>query len=166
MSNRRLKCKQCRLYVDRNEVVSSNCGNFCTSECMREFLGEKRQKKRDATRQAKRRAKPRVRSIPLDVRAEVYRRDQETCRWCLRPGEQVHHVIYRSQGGPDTTDNLILLCGRCHERAHSSKEAFQPLLLEYLELAEQGIRTTIPEIAARHRRLGALTELQQARLAS
>lgn len=30
----------------------------------------------------------------------------------------VHHKIFRSQGGSDTEENLILLCDVCHKKAH------------------------------------------------
>lgn len=29
-----------------------------------------------------------------------------------------HHVIHRTDGGPDTLDNLIMLCASCHHKAH------------------------------------------------
>jgi 5-methylcytosine-specific restriction endonuclease McrA len=33
-----------------------------------------------------------------------------------------HHKIKRSQGGRDTEDNIIILCGRCHSLRHGIKE--------------------------------------------
>jgi 5-methylcytosine-specific restriction endonuclease McrA len=29
-----------------------------------------------------------------------------------------HHIILRSRGGSDSRDNLVFLCGRCHNLAH------------------------------------------------
>ncbi|NQU04256.1 MAG: HNH endonuclease [Syntrophaceae bacterium] len=29
-----------------------------------------------------------------------------------------HHIIFRSQGGPDTMENMITLCKKCHAKAH------------------------------------------------
>ena len=29
-----------------------------------------------------------------------------------------HHIIFRSQRGTDTLDNLLQLCARCHEAVH------------------------------------------------
>lgn len=63
----------------------------------------------------------------------------EKCRSC---GNEYfgppHHIIYKSQGGPDELWNLITLCSECHERAHNgfwikthlvkkdSKEIYRP----------------------------------------
>ena len=53
------------------------------------------------------------------------------CRLCGSTSLlQAHHIIYRSQGGKDTLDNLILLCLYCHEKVHSNKKLYQPILLE------------------------------------
>lgn len=57
--------------------------------------------------------------------------ETKCCRWCGAPGTEVHHIVYRSSGGPDVATNLIFLCGECHMRAHSSKAAYQPLLLGF-----------------------------------
>jgi 5-methylcytosine-specific restriction endonuclease McrA len=53
------------------------------------------------------------------------------CRLCGGGDSlQVHHITYRSQGGKDTLDNLILLCLYCHQKVHSNKKLYQPMLLE------------------------------------
>lgn len=47
------------------------------------------------------------------------------CEWCglsVRP-LQHHHIRFRSAGGGDTLENLILLCDICHrDLAHGVKE--------------------------------------------
>lgn len=54
------------------------------------------------------------------LRCQTRRRDQNQCQICGdRPGDpycelQVHHRVPRSQGGPDTLENLITLCDLCH----------------------------------------------------
>ena len=30
-----------------------------------------------------------------------------------------HHMVYRSQGGVTTTENVLTLCGACHSRVHA-----------------------------------------------
>lgn len=64
---------------------------------------------------------------------EVYRlvdtRDQGRCRICGRrvvanavtsvERAEHHHIVKRSQGGPDTTANILLVCvSRCHDDIH------------------------------------------------
>ena len=49
---------------------------------------------------------------------QVYERDGWKCAHCNERGSlHPHHLIYRSQGGPDELWNLITLCAQCH-RAH------------------------------------------------
>ncbi|HEY0009661.1 MAG TPA: HNH endonuclease signature motif containing protein [Tepidisphaeraceae bacterium] len=57
-------------------------------------------------------------------------RDQLRCRACgAKPearetyhrGFQYHHVRHRSEGGPDVAENLVLLCGACHDDHHRGK---------------------------------------------
>jgi len=47
---------------------------------------------------------------------------------CERPhavkANDIHHILYKSQNGKDEIENLIALCGDCHNRAHFKKEPF------------------------------------------
>jgi RNA-directed DNA polymerase len=45
------------------------------------------------------------------------------CRVCCQPltpetGWHVHHLLWRSYGGPDTIENLVLLHPNCHHQLH------------------------------------------------
>ena len=54
------------------------------------------------------------------VCAMVLERDGWRCQCCgAMENLQVHHQQFRSQGGPDVPDNLIVLCHRCHRTRHS-----------------------------------------------
>ena len=67
------------------------------------------------------------------MRALVGERDAH-CRWCgSSRANHVHHILYRSQGGPHTPENLILLCLHCHELVHGNKRKYQPILLEIVQ---------------------------------
>ncbi len=48
-------------------------------------------------------------------------RDKHLCQICKKKTGQleVHHVIWRTNGGSDTPENLITLCDKCHKKAHS-----------------------------------------------
>jgi len=46
----------------------------------------------------------------------------EPCELCeQRPGTDVHHRVFRSQGGNDEESNLILLCRICHDGIHAGR---------------------------------------------
>lgn len=73
--------------------------------------------------------------IPEKVYAEL----RERYIYCVCCGSaeslQSHHIVYRSQGGPTTLENLILLCGNsCHPRSHgrvvNGKESFKIMYLD------------------------------------
>jgi 5-methylcytosine-specific restriction endonuclease McrA len=53
------------------------------------------------------------------IRQQVLRRDGWRCQNCgSRSNLEVHHKEFRSQGGDDSENNLITLCGRCHALIH------------------------------------------------
>lgn len=75
--------------------------------------------------------------IPEATRWKVYERDNQTCRLCGVVGAytySVHHIVYRSQGGTNDINNLILLCGSgssgCHLKVHSNKGLWEPIMRE------------------------------------
>lgn len=57
----------------------------------------------------------------MSYRPRILERDRY-CRGCggSIPSQQlhVHHILFRSQGGPDEDWNLISLCPGCHDKAH------------------------------------------------
>ena len=44
------------------------------------------------------------------------------CFICSRNSNDLHHVIFRSQGGTDEVTNICPLCRDCHTKAHTNKE--------------------------------------------
>lgn len=58
-----------------------------------------------------------------NAKAYVLMRDNHTCQCCkTKKGTlHVHHIVYRSKGGSDDTDNLITLCENCHKKLHKSE---------------------------------------------
>ena len=65
------------------------------------------------------------------LRATVYDRDLGRCRVCHVPVKfqsaypwdigHTHHLTYRSRGGADRVENLVLLCGECHSDVHDRR---------------------------------------------
>jgi len=58
-----------------------------------------------------------------NVKAYVLHRDGYQCQKCkTRKGKlHVHHVVFRSNGGTDSPENLIVLCSDCHEKLHNGE---------------------------------------------
>ena len=61
-----------------------------------------------------------------NTKAKVLDRDKYTCQCCRGKHKdsklEVHHIIFRSQGGSDEEDNLITLCSTCHYNVHHGKQ--------------------------------------------
>ncbi len=62
----------------------------------------------------------RLKGKPLEkLLNQVYERANGICEKCRkRAGVEFHHIIFRSQGGSDTMENLIFLCKKCHGKEH------------------------------------------------
>ena len=60
-----------------------------------------------------------------NTKAMVLNRDNYTCQYCKGKHKdsklEVHHIIFRSQGGSDEENNLITLCHTCHKALHDGK---------------------------------------------
>lgn len=60
-----------------------------------------------------------------NTKAMVLNRDSYTCQHCKGKHKdshlEVHHIIYRCQGGSDDAKNLITLCRTCHTALHAGK---------------------------------------------
>ena len=61
-----------------------------------------------------------------NVRAYVLHRDGYKCQY-KKAGTKhtkqlhVHHVVFRSKGGSNAPDNLVVLCSSCHDALHAGK---------------------------------------------
>lgn len=60
-----------------------------------------------------------------NTKAMILNRDNYTCQCCKGKHKdsklEVHHIVFRSQGGSDEESNLITLCHTCHKDLHSGK---------------------------------------------
>ena len=54
-------------------------------------------------------------------------RDKYTCQKCNSKKEgqklHVHHILFKSNGGTDTPNNLVTLCKNCHRKIHIHKNS-------------------------------------------
>lgn len=57
-----------------------------------------------------------------NTKAYVLNRDNYTCQYCKGKSKdnklEVHHIIFRRNGGSDEQENLICLCKTCHDKLH------------------------------------------------
>lgn len=57
-----------------------------------------------------------------NTKAYVLDRDNHTCQHCKGKSKdsklEVHHIIFRRNGGSDEAENLITLCKTCHDKLH------------------------------------------------
>lgn len=67
------------------------------------------------------------RRISDEVRQRVQSRSRGICEVCRQSdGLHLHHRKMRSQGGPDTAANLLLVCLGCHDYIHANPvEAYE-----------------------------------------
>lgn len=112
---------------------------FCTYECLK----KKAPKTSSAPQQ-----------IPQGLRKQIKKRDNHRCKYCGVPDHRrgrlsLHHVRYRSEGGPNTKENLITLCHECHAEVHTDKKRYQKLLLKVVDLANNGISVDVLELEAK-----------------
>lgn len=85
--------------------------------------------------------------VPQSVVDLVQLRDGGRCRFCGTPNDvHLHHIEYRSEGGPHTDWNLMSLCLQHHALVHSNKARWQRVL-KWTLLAQycQGLYLTVPE---------------------
>lgn len=59
----------------------------------------------------------------LSLREFIMERDNYTCQRCgqflMDIGLAVHHKVFLRQRGTNSPENLIILCNKCHRKAHS-----------------------------------------------
>ena len=67
---------------------------------------------------------------------EIYAYVAEHQPYCILCGSSnslhIHHILYRSEGGLTSYDNLIRLCENCHIMVHSNKRVWQHRLQKIL----------------------------------
>jgi hypothetical protein len=78
-----------------------------------------------------------------NVKAYILHRDNYSCQSGRKvkhsPRLEVHHVVFRSQGGTDTPSNLLTLCETCHADLHDGKFAIKAAKSKTKHATEVGI---------------------------
>ncbi len=53
--------------------------------------------------------------------------DYIDCEVCGSIGEELHHIVFKSQCGKDNVENIISLCCEDHRKAHSGELSIEHL---------------------------------------
>lgn len=62
------------------------------------------------------------------IRNSVLERDKGVCRLCSSQAVDLHHMLFKSLGGNNSTYNLISLCRICHSKCHSHQHKYFKIL--------------------------------------
>ncbi len=67
-------------------------------------------------------------AIPKKVRDKLLVEAMHRCCMCPEHHDltQLHHIEPISEGGPDTEDNLMAVCGTCHDKIHRRDRSYSP----------------------------------------
>lgn len=76
-----------------------------------------------------------------NVKAYVLYRDGYQCQMCKTKNGKlhVHHIVFRSNGGTNTQNNLITLCQSCHDRVHRGEFKIKGVRSKTKHATEVGI---------------------------
>lgn len=82
-------------------------------------------------------AEPHDRHIKIETQREVFERDNNQCKNCgwnhsLWTTEdprflELHHREHHAKRGPNTAENLLVLCNRCHDEVHAKRLVLPPV---------------------------------------
>ena len=72
-------------------------------------------------------------------------RDKHTCQLCkAKSGKMhVHHVVWQSENGSDTPENLVTLCEKCHKKVHSNQKADKKIKGLFEGIKKRHVHATI-----------------------
>lgn len=73
-------------------------------------------------------------------------RDKHACQLCGKKNGgrlEVHHLVWKEQGGQDTPENLVTLCEKCHAKVHKNKKSKEKLDEVFQGLEKRYVPTTL-----------------------
>lgn len=125
----KVRCLGCKEYVPKETARRVGLSYVCGSNCQADLRAKTivRQRTAHGGNGNERRTDG---NVPQAMREQVLARDGYRCRFCGMANNHlhVHHILYRSQGGPHENWNLIVLCDEHHALVHSNKRRYMPLL--------------------------------------
>lgn len=86
-------------------------------------------------------------TVESELAEYVIERDNRLCVLCGRDGQQIHHIIMKSQhhdgGTPNYANNLALLCRKCHDKQHGTNREEMDMLKKKVSKNEVRLRRAI-----------------------
>ena len=72
-------------------------------------------------------------------------RDKHSCQLCGKTSVplEVHHVVWESEGGGDTPENLLTLCKKCHTKAHENPKVNAKVKKLFAGMEKRKVHTTL-----------------------
>jgi 5-methylcytosine-specific restriction endonuclease McrA len=148
----KVRCANCRQYKEKEYCVAFGLGWCCDANCRWEAI----EKRRRGAGHRRRTDSDDVRRAPIvhrpnNIKRDIRERDGNRCRFCgTTRALHTHHIVYRSEHGSNAEQNLITLCLGHHDKVHSRKHHWQPILIELQRLYyEEGLFLTVPEVERR-----------------
>lgn len=149
----KVRCGGCKSYVNRDDIYRKNgMLSVCSPKCLaalRTGHPAGQEKSNILKFKAPKLKRVDVAAVSPAMYDEIMRRDRKRCRFCgSRNNLHVHHVLYRSQGGPGENWNLITLCAIHHNIVHSNKSKYMPLCRGVIWMTYMGPhrQITIPQL--------------------
>ncbi len=136
-SHKGIKYRICLKEGSKEQINAEKC-YMCP---YKEYKTGKKPKK--ATKSDKKRQKS-DKKVSHETYMQVYNRDNGMCQMFFESEcegwLELHHILYRSERRDliDEPTNCIMLCKKHHELAHSNKKKYQPMLLEMMEVKNNG----------------------------
>jgi len=78
--------------------------------------------------------------IHEELHSYIIERDSFLCCICGQGGDEIHHIIFKSQGGTNRTTNLALLCRPCHGNQHGPTPTPDKKLFDQITRNEKRLR--------------------------
>ncbi len=132
----KVRCKHCGAFVNRDVAHRVGLSSYCDNEHFMASMTTKPKAKINGNKPKPKsiKRKPAKNPMPPEIAEDVLTRDCNSCRLCgTRYMVHIHHIKYRSEGGPHTRENLIVLCEKHHTEVHGDKKYWQPRLLEMVK---------------------------------
>lgn len=146
----KFRCQGCKDYFPIADTYrTAGLGRVCSAACQQTIFERQRDQKATSATSTKTKSKRTLKDgLPDEMRKLVRERDHNRCTWCGIPRSlHVHHINYRSQGGPHEPWNLITLCQEHHDLVHSNKRKYQPLCRGYIwQLYVEGYKLRLPRL--------------------